>query len=135
MRLVVDAVELQAAGEINQRLLLVERAQHFGGGLQRGQLAVGVEDVELAVVLSERGAGIGRAGVVVFVEALRFGDQLADRRLQQVAIVGEILQHLDGAVRVLHDRHQIGRSDLLGKELLRRRERAQLVGGIALMSK
>ncbi len=64
LRLVVDAVQPQAAGEVDQRFLLVELAQHLGGGLERGQLAVGVEDVELAVVLAEGRAGVGGAGVV-----------------------------------------------------------------------
>ena len=82
LRLVVDAVEPQAAGEVDQRLLLVERAQHLDGGLQRGQLAVGVEDVELAVVLAEGRAGVGGAVVVGgLVEALAFADdQLVDGR-------------------------------------------------------
>ena len=65
LRLVVDAVQPQAAGEVDQRLLLVELAEHLDGGLQRGQLAVGVEDVELAVVLAEARRSIdGVSGIV-----------------------------------------------------------------------
>ena len=99
LRLVVHAVQPQAAGEVDQRFLLVELAQHLGGGLQRGQLAVGIEDVELAVVLAEGGAGVGGAGVVDgVVEALVFADDHGfDDAQQPVAIVGEILQHLHRA--------------------------------------
>ena len=58
-----SAVQPQAAGEVDQRFLLAELAQHFRGGLQRGQLAIGIENIELAVVLAEGRAGIGGAGV------------------------------------------------------------------------
>ena len=57
----------KAAGEVDQRLLFAELAQHLRGGLQSGELAVGVEDIEFAVVLSECRAGIGAAGVVDLV--------------------------------------------------------------------
>ena len=61
LRLVVGAVQPQAAGEVDQRLLLRQRPQHRHRRLQRRQLAVGVEDVELGVVLAERRAlGVDR---------------------------------------------------------------------------
>ena len=58
MRLVVDAGAAHAAGEIDQRLLLGQPAEHFHGGFQRGQFAVGIEDIELAIVGGVRRAGI-----------------------------------------------------------------------------
>ena len=58
LRLIVDAVQTQAACEIDQRLLLAQRSQHADRGLQRGQLPVGIEQVELGIVLTECGAGI-----------------------------------------------------------------------------
>ena len=72
LRLVIDAVQPQSAGEVDQRFLLVELAQHLSRCLQCGELAVGVEDVELAVVLAEGRAGVGGAGIVHF-----FGGVLA----------------------------------------------------------
>ena len=62
--LVVDAIEPQAAGKVDERFLLVKLAKHFGRGLQGGELPVGIEDVELAVVLAECRAGVGAACVV-----------------------------------------------------------------------
>src|SRR5271163_2472894 len=50
--LVVDAVEGEAAGEVDEDLFLAEAAEHLGGGLKGGELAVGVEEVELAAVLT-----------------------------------------------------------------------------------
>ena len=47
--------ERNPAGEVDQRLLLLEPAEHGGGGLEGGELPVGEEDVELAVVLAEGG--------------------------------------------------------------------------------
>ncbi len=80
LRLVVDAVEAQAAGKVDERLLLVQLAKHFCRGLKRRELAVGVEDVELAVVLAEGGAGVGAAGVVDgLVVSLAFAN---DQRLK-----------------------------------------------------
>ena len=73
--LIVDAIQTEAAGEVDQSLLLVDLAEHLGGGLQGGELAIGIEDVELAVVLAEGGAGVGAAGVIDrFDRALAFAD-------------------------------------------------------------
>ena len=75
LRLIVHPVQAQAAGEVEQGLLLAQLAQHRRRGLQRGKLPVGVEDVEFAVVLAEGRAGIGGAGVAVgLIEALIFAD-------------------------------------------------------------
>ena len=49
--------------------------------------------------------------------------------LQQLgAIVGEVVQHFDGAAGERHDRHQVGRLHLGLDEFLRGGEGAQLVG-------
>ena len=63
LRLVVDAVEVQPAGEVDQHLLLIEIGKQLDGGLQRIQLAVGGEEIELAIVLAEGAAVIGGAVV------------------------------------------------------------------------
>jgi hypothetical protein len=112
--------------------LLVQLAEHFGRGLKRGELAIGVEDVELAVVLAEGRAGVGAAGVVDGLGvALAFAD---DQRLQDaeqlVAIGGEVLQNIDRAALVAQDGDQIDGGHLGADELLRRGERAKLVGRI-----
>ena len=88
LRLVVDAVQAQAAGKVNERLLLVHVPQHPGRGLQRGELAVGIEDVELAVVLPEGRAGVGAAGVVDAVGgALPFADDHGLQNAQQAIAI------------------------------------------------
>ena len=99
LRLVVQTVALYAAGEIDQRFFLVQRPEHFDRCFERGQLAVGVENVELGIVLLERGAGVGCAVVlVVDFESLAFSDDQASNVLgQKIAIVGEIFHHLDVA--------------------------------------
>src|SRR5260370_14548189 len=70
---IIHAIQSQAAGEVDERLLLVQLPQHPGGRLQRGKLAVRIEDVELAVVLAEGSTGISTAGVIDgFSRALTF---------------------------------------------------------------
>src|SRR5260370_3715236 len=64
LRLIVNAVQAQPAGEIDESLFLAKRAQHFCCGLQSGQLTVGVEDVEFGIILAEGRAGVSGAGVV-----------------------------------------------------------------------
>ena len=72
LRLVVDAVQPQAAGEVDERLLLGQRPQHVDRRLQRRELPVGVEDVELGIVLSEGGADVvSRVGDAVAVAGRR----------------------------------------------------------------
>ena len=101
LRLVVHAVQPQAAGEINQRFFLVQRPQHLRGGLQRRQLAVRIEDVELAIVLAECRAGVGGAVVVGGLAKFWSSPTISvSMMLQQpVAIGREILQHLYRAAR------------------------------------
>ena len=121
LRLVVDAGLADAAGEIDQRLLFGERAQHARRGFQRGQLAVGIEDVEFGVVGGVRRAGVFLvigAGGAVDREIAAFADgQALDDLGQGVAIVGEILQHFQVA-REGHDGHQVGRRHLRLEEFL-----------------
>ena len=86
-------MQAQAAGEVDQRFLLVKLPQHFGDRLQRGQLTIGVEDVELTVVLTKRRPGIGSAGVVGGLSIpLAFSHNHGfDDAQQPVAVIGEIL--------------------------------------------
>ena len=131
LRLVVHAIQPQAAGKVDQRFLLAELPQHFGGGLQRGQLPVGVEDVELAVVLTKRRSGVGSAGIVRdSSKSLAFShDHGFDDAQQPVAVIREILKHVDGAARISQDGNEVRRSHLRPDELLRRGQRAHLVRG------
>jgi len=55
-------------------------------------------------------------------------DDGADHGEQFLAIVGEILHHLNRAAGVLHDGDQIGPCHLRSDESLRRIESAQLLG-------
>ncbi len=64
LRLIVDAVEFDAAGEIQHRLLLVSCPSILAAVCSAAKLPVRGEDVELAVVLAEGRAGVGRAVVV-----------------------------------------------------------------------
>src|SRR5205807_7439487 len=91
LRLVVHAIQPQAAGEIDERFLLAKLPQHFGSRLQRGQLTIGIENVELTVVLPECGSRIRSTGVVGgFVRSLALShNQRFDDAQQPVAIIGE----------------------------------------------
>ncbi len=128
--LVVDAVEAKAAGEVDERFLLVQLAEHLGRGLQRGELAVGVEDVELAVVLAEGGARYRRCWRRRSSRrALALADdQGLEDAEQPVAVGGEVLQDVDGAALVAQDGDEIGRGHLRAEEMLGGGERAELVG-------
>ena len=132
LRDVVYAVHAQAAGKIDERLLLVHLLQHPGRGLQRGELAVGVEDVELAVVLAEGRAGV-RAGRIVngIDRALALADDhgLQDAE-QPVAVGGEVLEDVHRSAIEAHDGDQVGGGHLRAHEGLRRGQRAQLIAGL-----
>ncbi len=128
--LVVNAVEAETAGEVDKRLLLVQLAEHFGRGLQGRELAVGVEDVELAVVLAKRGSCIGTAGVVDGLGrplALANDEGLEDAE-QLVAIGGEVLKDVDGTALVAEDGDEIDGCHLRAEKLFGGRKRAELVG-------
>ena len=59
--MIVDTVAADAIAKIDDRFFLLDPAQRFGQRLQGLELAVGVEDVELAIVGGECLAGVGRA--------------------------------------------------------------------------
>ncbi len=115
--MIVGAVETHAAGEVEQRLLLGQALQHVDRGLQRGELTVGVEDVELGVVLSEGGPlrMIGNAVIVLVVAVNQDADDLA----QLFLVVGKVILHRYGAVLERHDRDQIRSRHLRVDELER----------------
>ena len=127
LRLVVDAVQPQTAGEVDERLLLGESAQQRRRGLQRRQLPVRIEDAELRIVLAEGRADIGIVGDAVAILVVA-----EDQRLHHLAqlrpIVGEILLHPHGAAAKRHDRQHVRRLHVGVDELLRGRVRARLVG-------
>ena len=131
LRLVIDAVEAKSAGKVNERLLLVELAEHLCRGLERGELTIGVEDVEFAVILPEGCAGVGAAGVVDgFGRALAFADNHGVKNAEQTVAIGtEILQYVDGAALVAKDGDKIDRGHLRADELLGRGESAKLITG------
>ena len=130
LRGVVGAVQAQAAAEVDERLLLGERPQHGDGRLQRRELPVGVEDVELGVALAEgrRLVGLVADAVAVLVLAV---DQHVDDVADHGAIGGEVLLDADRAALVGHDRHQVRRRHLRRHVLDRGLKRAQLVAGAA----
>jgi hypothetical protein len=131
LRLVIDTVEPQAAREVDQRLLLVDLAQHSCRGLQRGELAVCVEDVELAVVLSEGCAGVCAAGIVKGAgQPFSLADNHRRQDAQQpVAIGSEILEDVDRAALVAENGNRIRSGHLRAHKLLRGLKRAHLIGG------
>ena len=129
LRLVVDAVQPQAAREVDQRLLLGQRPQHRDRRLQRRQLAIGVEDVELGVVLTERRCP-GRACPGCRRRPSRRRRSELQNDLRSGAVVGEILLHPHGAALERHDRHQIGRRSIcVSMNFCALRVRAHLIGG------
>ena len=84
LRLVVGAVQPQAAREKDQRFLLRQRPKHGHGRLKGRQLAIGVEDVEFTFVLTKCGSRqrIGNAVPVRIVAK----DQRLDDLTQQRAV-------------------------------------------------
>ena len=124
-RLIVEARFRNAARKIEQRLLLRKRRQHLRGGFERGQLFIGVEDVELGLVGVERRAGVfaGRAVAAVARDARQFARRADLEALhhffEPIFIVGEILDDLQRPCARGHDRHDIGRLHLLANELQR----------------
>ena len=103
------------AGELDHRFFPRDRGEDVRQALHRGELFIGVEDVELgfirgvsrAGVFADVGFTVGGRGVVVRGE-LRFhsrGERL-DGGSELFAIVGEIFQHFQG-VCVHHYAHQV----------------------------
>ena len=112
--MILDARFLHAARKINERLLFGIRRQLARGIFQRGQLEVGIEDVELRVVRRERSA------VVAFIarcaaqagKIRAFTDgHAAQRGNQALAIVRKINDGLEfGGER--HDGDHVRRGHL-----------------------
>ena len=131
LRLVVDAGLADAAGKVDQRFLLGKRRQHARRLLDRGQLLVGVEDVELGLVGHERApvsspfsSPVSARSAISLISPM--GRPLIDPG-QHVAIVGEIGHHLDRA-GVEQDRHHVVLGDASVQVLQRGFLRAQLLG-------
>jgi len=122
LRLVVDAVETEPAGEVDERLFLVQLGQHLGCGLQCRELSIGIEDVELTVILAKRGAGIGAACIVDGLgRALAFADNHGFENAEQLVAIGrEVLKNVDGAALVAEDGDKVDGCHLRAQELLRR---------------
>jgi hypothetical protein len=126
LRLVVRAVETDAARKVEERLLLRKRTQHRDRRLQRRELAIGVEDVELGVVLAESAPfRMVRDTVVVLVVTV---DQYLNDFPQRGLVVGEVGLHGDRAVLERHDGDQIRRCHLRIDVLQRVRIRTDLIG-------
>ena len=70
LRLVVETMQRQPAGEIDQHLLLAQPPQHLAAVCSAAELPVRIEQVELAVVLPERRAGIAAGRIVCSVVRL-----------------------------------------------------------------
>ena len=129
LRLVVDSAHAHAAGEVHQRFLFRQAAEHLHGGFQRRQLAIRIENIELAVVLGERRTGIGFAVVagVAVGHAHVSHVQMLDHFEKTVAIVREVLQDRQICL-IRHNGHQVGCGDLRCQEFRRRLLRAHLIG-------
>ena len=127
--LVIDPVESESAGKVDKRLLLVELAEHLGSRLQRGKLSIGVEDVELAIVLAKCGPGIGATCIVDGLSGtLTFAhDHGLENAEQLIAIRREVLKNVDRSALVAENGDQVDTRHLRAQKLLRRRERAELI--------
>ena len=119
------------AREINQRLLFAERTQHLRRCLQRRELPIVIEDVELAVVLPKGSAGVRAACVVDRLHrSLPFAhDHRLENAEQPIAIPREVLHHIDRSSLIAHDGDQIGGGHLCADKLPRRRKSTQLIVG------
>jgi hypothetical protein len=100
--LVIDAVKIQSTREVNQRFLFSDQAEHVDGGLQGRELAVGIEEVELAAVLAEVGSGVLGDVLVFRIE------QPLNRADQAIFVIGEIAADANGAIGIGEERDEIG---------------------------
>ena len=128
LRLIVDAVQPQPAGEIDQRLLFRQRLQHADGRLQRRELPVGIENVEFRVVLSKACAHVERVRDAVAVQIVVVNEP-HNHFLQRGVVVGEIGLHFHGAALKHHDGHKRCRVHLGVDEFLCRRICTHLIVG------
>ena len=130
LHLVVLAALGHAAAEIDDRLLLLDRRQRVGQLLDGGEAAIGVEDVELAVVGDEAvGVGLLAGQRRAFLEPDGIdAREPIERRRQRLAIGGEVLDNLQ---RRAHRGHgdEIGGRQPLGDVVVARCNRAlELLG-------
>ncbi len=134
LRLVVAPIQPQTARKIDERLPLRQRLEHRHGGVQRRQLPVRVEDVELGVTLPERRPDLRAVWKTVAVQILAVDHPLDDLP-QPRTIAGEILFHADRAPLEGHDGDEVGRRHLgidelqrvrVGTHLIRRRHRREI---------
>ena len=118
--LVVNAVQSKATGKVNERFLFGQLAKHLGRGLQGRELAIGVEDIELAVVLAEGGPGVGAACIVdaVLVSLAFAHDEGCKYAEKLVAIVGEVLKDIYRTALVAKDGYHIDGRHLGANKLL-----------------
>ena len=131
LRLILRSGLADAAGEIDQRLLLRQRSQHLRRRFKRAQFLVGIENIELSVIRDECRSVVHS---VVRIAYLGIHSQLAgfadvkslDHRRQGFAVVSEVLLHSQPA-GISHDGHQVGRSHILLKKLERGFLRTDLV--------
>ncbi len=105
-----------------QRFLLRESRQHLGGGFQRGQLLVRVENIEFGFVGVEGRPGIFARRIVAAVSghARQFAGH-ADLELfttssRRSLSVVKSCTIFSGPVLAVHDCHHIGGLDLLADE-------------------
>ena len=103
LRLVLDTGFADAARDVDERLLLGIDGQLLGGIFERGELAVGVKNVELGFVGGELAAVVGVIGARLTRGGKLAGiadAELADIGEKLIAIVREVLDDLQrGASR------------------------------------
>ncbi len=117
LRAIVLAGLRDAAGELDHRFFAGDFAQQVGHRFERGQLAVGVEDVELGIVGGEGRVGVfGDGGFDSGGARRRPGRPVATSlpgmkrvhgAIEQIAIVGEVGDDVE-LVAKGHHAHQVG---------------------------
>lgn len=134
LRAVFFAGLRDAAGELNDGLAARDVAEQVGESLEGGELAVGIEDVELGLVGGEGGTVVLGDGVIgrgrkVGELGILTGDEAGHGLFEEVAIVGEVGEDLQLVAEGDHA-DQVGRRHLLAEELARRVGRAEQVFGL-----
>ncbi len=113
--LVLDAIALNAAGEIEQGFLLVDVRQRVGNVFKGEELAVGI-DVVVFLLIGSEGSGVfhlvGRAGGSRLKSRALGSGVGVDRVQQQLLIGGEVLIERERLVKG-DDRDQVRRLHLL----------------------
>ena len=131
MRLIIHAVLVNAARDIQQHLLFGQRGQHVNRVFDGFQLAIGIENVEFGLIGHESRAGIflrvgahvGERGEIAHIA----DGQVFYDAFQLVAVGGEIGFHLHHA-GIEQNGYLVGSRDLLIQEGESGILRAQLLG-------